>query len=41
VADDGAVLGAVVFAPNAEWHAAAEGADSPADFIWDSMVPTG
>ncbi len=41
VADDGAVLGAVVFAPNSEWKAPADGADSPADFLWDSMVPTG
>ena len=41
VADDGAVLGAVVFGPNSQWQAATAGADAPADFLWDSMVPTG
>jgi tetratricopeptide (TPR) repeat protein len=41
VADDGAVLGAVVFAPNSQWKASTPGGDSPADFLWDSMVPTG
>ncbi|HKR99338.1 MAG TPA: hypothetical protein VJU79_07470, partial [Candidatus Dormibacteraeota bacterium] len=41
VADDGALLGAVVFAPNSQWQAATQGGDAPADFIWDSMVPTG